>query len=96
MSIRAADVPAALADGVALEQLADLVEQHDGDALDIVAALRPDGKEECAERRQCHQEVFVKCAAVDNALSGLFQDVIADDQIRGQIGDQLRDPGDAG
>ena len=94
MSIRAEMFRRALADGVALEQLADLVEQHDRDALDIVAALRPDGQAERTERCQRHQEVFIKRAAVEDALAGLFQDVIADDEIRRQIGDQLRDAGD--
>ena len=88
------DISAALADGVALEQLADLIEQHDGDALDIVAALRPDGKEERAERRQCHQEVLVKRPSVENALARLSQDIIANDQIRSKVGDQLRHAGD--
>ena len=88
------DVPAGFADGVALEQLADLVEQHDRDALDIVAALRPDGQAERTERCQRHQEVFIKRAAVEDAFSGFFQDVVADDEIRRQIGDQLWNAGD--
>ena len=88
------DILPALADGVALEQLADLVEQHNGDALDIVAALRPDGEEERAERGQRHKEILVKRAAVENALAGLAQDIIADDQIRGHIGKQLPNAGD--
>ncbi len=83
------DILPAPADGVALEQLADLVEQHNGDALDIVAALRPDGEDERAERGQRHEEVFVKRASVENALAGLLQNVIADDEIRGHIRNQV-------
>ena len=88
-----ADVPAALAHGVALEQLTDLVEQHDGDALYIVAALRPDGQEERTQGGDGHQEVLVKDAAVDDALARLAQDVVADHQIGDQVGDQLGDAG---
>ena len=88
-----ADVPAALADGVALEQLADLIEQHHGDALHIIAALRPDREEKRAQRRDGHQEVFVKGPAVEDALSGFLQNVVPDHQIGNQIGRQLRDAG---
>ena len=87
------DVAAALADGVALEQLADLVEQHNGDTLDVVAALRPNGEEERAERGDSHQEALVKCAAVDDADACLAEDIVADDEVGGHIG---QEPPDAG
>ena len=76
------DVPAALADRVALEQLADLVEQHNGDGLGEVRVLFVDRQRDRTERGDGHQEVFVEHTAVADALGGLFQDIIADDQIR--------------
>ena len=80
-----ADVLPALAHRVALEQLADLIEQHHGDGLVIVAALLIDGQRERAHRGHRHQEVLVEHPPVGDALPGLFQNVIADDQIRCQI-----------
>ena len=71
-----ADAAAAFADSIALEQLADLVEQHDGDALCILA------KRDRADRGDSHQKVFVKGLRVPDPLDGLEQNVIADDQIR--------------
>lgn len=50
--------------GVALEELADLVEEHNGDSFDILAAFCPDGNEECPQRGKCHQEVFIKYTTV--------------------------------
>ena len=64
MSISAEMFFPAFADGVALEQLADLIEQHHGDALKIIAALCPNGEEERTEGGERHQKVFVERAAV--------------------------------
>ena len=89
-----ADVLPALAHGVALEQLAHLIEQHHGDGLVVVAALFIDGQRERAHRGHSHQEVFVEHPAVGNALPGLFQNVVSDDQIGDQIQPQPQPPGD--
>ena len=87
-----ADVLPALAHGVALEQLADLIEQHHGDGLVVVAALLIDGQRERAHRGHRHQEVLVEHPPVGDALPGLFQNVVADDQIRCQIQRQPQPP----
>ena len=80
-----ADVLAALAHGVALEQLADLVEQHDGDGLVVVAALFIDSQGEGADGGHGHQEVLVEYPAVEDALPGLLHNVVADDGVGRQI-----------
>ena len=67
------DARTALADGVGLEQLTDLVEQHNGHALGVLAAA--DG----ADRGDGHQEVLVKNLAVLDAHERLAQDIMADD-----------------
>ena len=79
------DVAAGLADGVALEQLADLVEEHDRHGLVIVAALFIDGERDGADRGDCHQEVLVEHLMVADALPCLAQDVVADGDIGGKI-----------
>ena len=67
------DARTALADGVGLEQLADLVEQHNGHALGVLTAA--DG----ADRGDGHQEIFVKNFAVLDAHERLAQDIMAND-----------------
>ena len=89
-----ADVLAALAHGVALEQLADLVKQHDGDGFVVVAALFIDGQREGADSGHSHQEVLVEYPAVEDALSGLLHNVVADDDIGRQIQRQPQPAGD--
>ena len=79
------DVAAGLADGVALEQLADLIEQHDRHGLVIVAALFIDGERDRADGRDRHQEVFVEHLMVADALPCLAQDVVADGDVGGKI-----------
>ena len=79
------DAAAAAADGDALEELADLVEEHDRDGLVEVAAALLDGQGDRAERRHRHQEVFVKDLPVFDAQRGLAQDVPADAEIGGGI-----------
>ena len=88
-----ADVAAALADGVALKQLADLIKQHDGDGFHIVAAARDDRQRERADGGHGHQKVFVEHLTVQNAPPRLFQNVIADDQIGDQIQRKLQNAG---
>ena len=58
------NVLAALADGVALEEFSDLVEQHDGDGFVIIAALFVDRQCECTDGGDGHQEVFIEHPAV--------------------------------
>ncbi len=87
-----ADVLPALAHRVALEQLADLIEQHHGDGLVVVAAFLIDGQRERTHRGHRHQEVLVEHPPVGDALSGLLQNVVADDQIRCQIQRQPQPP----
>ena len=87
------DVAAGLADGVALEQLADLVEEHNGHGLGIVAALFIDGERDGADRGDRHQEVFVEHLMVADALPCLAQNVVADGDIGGEVergGDERR------
>ena len=82
------DVAAGLADRVALEQLADLVEQHNGHGLVIVAALFVDRERDGADRGDRHQKVFIEHLMVADALEGFAQNVVADDDIRGKIEDR--------
>ena len=89
-----ADVLAALAHGVALEQLADLVEQHDGDGLVVVAALFIDGQREGADGGHGHQEILVEHLAVEDAAPRLPQNVIANDGVDRQVQRQPQPAGD--
>ena len=77
------DAAAAFAHSVALEQLAHLIEQHDGHALTVFAAGHG------AHGGNRHQEVFVKNFAVFDAQNRLFQHVMADDKIGHQPQRQL-------
>ena len=80
-----ADVAAALADGVALEQLAYLVEQHDRDGLAKIGAALIHGQRDGTDSSDGHKEVFIKDLLVENALEGLAENVIADDYICREI-----------
>ena len=80
------DAAAALADGVGLEQLADLVEQHNGNALAVLAAG------DRADRGDRHEEVFVKNFAVFDAHKGFAQHIVPDDQVGHQPQNQLHKP----
>ena len=91
-----ADAAAAAADGDALEQLADLVEEHDGDGLVEVAAALDDRQRDRAERRHGHQEVLVEDLPVSDAERGLAQDVPADDPVGGGVQDAARREGEKG
>ena len=72
------DALAALAHGVALEQFAHLIEQHDRDGLAVFT------QGQGAHSGHRHQEVFVKHFAVYNAQHRFAQHIVADDQIRHQ------------
>ena len=80
------DAAAALAHGVGLEQLADLVEQHNGHALAVLAAG------DRADRGDGHEEVFVEDFAVFDAHEGFAQDIMADDEVGHQPQDELDEP----
>ena len=76
-----ADVPAALAYGIALEELSDLVEKHYGAGLGVVAAPAYEGQCYGSHGGHCHQEVLVEDLTVQYALHGFAQNIIAHDQI---------------
>ena len=80
-----ADVLPALAHRVALEQLADLIEQHHGHGLHEVAAFLVKRQADGAHGGHSHQEVLVEHLAPEDALAGLAEDIIADDQVRRQV-----------
>ena len=67
---------AALSDGDLLKQLADAVEQHDEHRFRVL----PDSQ--CADRCQCHQEIFIEHLSVRNIFACLAQDAPADQEIR--------------
>ena len=69
---------AALAHGVGLEQLADLVEQHDGGAFGHVrvgVGVEYHGK--CADGRDRHEEAFVESLAAADVAERLLEHVVA-------------------
>ena len=82
------DAAAALAHSVALEQLAHLIEHHDG------AALAPVAQGHGAHGGHGHEEVLVKHLPAENALHGLEQNVIADDKIRDEVQHALQPAGE--
>ena len=87
------DALAALADGVGLEQLADLVEQHDCDGLGEIAAALVQRQRDGADRGHRHEEVLIEHLSVQDALARLVQDVVADDQVGRQVQDRRREHG---
>ena len=66
---------AGLAHRVALEELADLVEQHDGAGFGVLADT------EGRDGRHHHQEFFIEHVPVPDVLQGAQQDVISHDQV---------------
>ena len=80
-----ADVPPALANGIALKQLANLIKQHHGDGFCIIPAVFDQCNGDRADGCDSHQKVFIKHPPVEDALSGLLQNIIADDQIGKKI-----------
>ena len=80
------DAAAAFAHRVALEQLAHLIEQHDGHAFAVFAAGHG------AYGGNGHQKVFVEYLAVFDAQNRLFKHVMADDKIGHQPQRQLQKP----
>ena len=79
------DGAAALAHGHALEQLTDLVEEHDLHTLAVAAQQNgPHGG-------HGHEEILVKDLPVDDAQHRLAQHVITDDEIGGHIEQEGRE-----
>ena len=77
-----ADGLAALAHGVALEQLADLVEQHDRGAFRHVRlGLGEKHHGEGTDGRHRHEEALVERLAVADVAPCLLQDVVAGDEV---------------
>ena len=78
------DIPAALTDCITLEQLSDLIKQHNCNAFFVIAeGNRSDG---C----HCHQEIFIKHLPVTDSFPGFPQNIIADHKIRNQIEKKLQ------
>ena len=86
-----ADIAAASAHGIALEPLAHLIEQHDGDNLQVLAVFI-DGQGQRAQSGHSHQKVFVKYLPVADPLERLFQNVVSDNQIVYQMDGQADPP----
>ncbi len=72
------DVPAGAVDGVILEELADLVKEHDGHRLQILL------QQKRADGGDAHEEILIEYLAVANVAEGLPQHLVAEDEIGGQ------------
>ena len=71
---------ATLADGVCLEQLAHLVEEHDRRALGHVwVSVGEEDHREGADRGDGHEERLVKGLAATDVAVGLPEDIVASD-----------------
>ena len=80
---------AALPFGIALEEFADLEEQHHEDGLgELGLCPREEADAEGADGGYRHQEVLIEGIAVGDSLSSLFQRVVAYYQIRYEIDEQ--------
>ena len=77
------DAAAALADSNALEQLADLVEDDNGTALDVIA------QREGTHGGDGHQEAFIKGLTVLDAQKGLVEHVPAHHEVGDAVEQQL-------
>ena len=83
------DALAALSLGIALEQLADLEEQHDEHRLrELRLGTRQEADGEGADGGYRHEEMLVEGIAVDDALDSLLQRVVADNQVGYKIDEQ--------
>ena len=71
-----ADIFSALSDRIALEELSDLVKEHDRDSLGILAECH--GAHGCC----CHEEVLVKYLPVPDPLNRLAEDIMSNRKIR--------------
>ena len=75
-----ADVLAAPSHGIALEQFADLIEQHNGNGFGIVAAVG-EADDNGAHGGNCHEEVLIEDLTVPDAQDSLPENIIAHDEI---------------
>ena len=76
---------AALAHGVGLEQLANLIEQHDGGAFGHVrVGVGEEYHGKCADGRDRHEEAFVESLAAADVAERLLEHVVAGNQERHQ------------
>ena len=74
---------AALAHGVGLEQLADLVEQHDGGAFGHVrVGVGEEHHGKCADGCDCHEKALIEGLAAADVVERLLQHVVTGDQKR--------------
>ena len=55
-----------------------------------IPAAAYEGKRDSADRGDCHEEVFIENAAVQYALTGLAQNIIADDDVRRKVQEHCR------
>ena len=78
------DIAAALSDSDALEELTDLVKEHDSHSLGIFT------EHHGSDRRNCHQEIFVKYLPVPDPLECLSQDI----EAHGKVGHQEKQKAD--
>ena len=78
------NVPPAFAHGIALEQFADLVKQHYGDGLVIIAGFQQ-ADDQGPNGGDGHEEVFVEHLAVQDPFEGFPQDIMSDDEVGHQV-----------
>ena len=88
-----ADVAAAFADGIALEEFPDLVKQHYCNGFRIVAAFFVQGQGDGADGRYGHQEAFIEYLSVFDSFGSFDKYVIADHKVRDEIQPEPEDPG---
>ena len=70
------DISSALSNCIALEQLADLIKQHNSYTFLIIA------KQNGADSRDRHQKVFIKYLLIADTFPRLFQNIVSDHQVR--------------
>ena len=63
-----ADIAAAFAHRIALEQLADLIKQHNCDCFGVISALFIQSDTDGTEGCNCHQKVFIEHLAIFDTL----------------------------
>ena len=74
---------AAFAYGIGLEELAYLVEEHDGSAFGHMwVGVGKEDHREGADGGHRHEEAFVKCLAATNIVVGLLEHVVTGDEER--------------
>ncbi len=77
----ACDRLTALAYGIGLEELAYLVEEHDGCALcHMRFGVGEEDHRERAERGNCHKKAFVKGFAATDVIERLFEHIVASNE----------------